>query len=558
MGLLQHLGKVAGGNRLHGLGTAGEVVVSRLVQVLVAFGILLTGGGVALTLASGGSGEGLSIFFLLGIFSVFVLYAQGLLRWARRHWRSGTPALPDGLNQIEGWAALEESYQGSPLQPALRYFGSTLLRRQRNGRIELLRSREAQEVIHHESPYVPDESRLPGWLGTGQAVLVTLGLMGTFLGMTIGLFQAIPLLQGANPDPDQAMNLLLGGARLAFTKSVAGMYWSIVWLFMFRDAEQHYQEAFATLGGAIDRALPRVQTEALLLELGEERLEKLEVAILAFANRPSPEARSAAPSSPSAAGAPLDTEPLLQVLRSIDARLSQREEQNGSLALEGAADRLALAAGKLGELGERLPAMLQARAPAPSAAPPPPAAAPAPGPADALSAGQLQELTRITREFQSSGEAFTRSLNEANLATIAALRPLQDLSKNLQNSSAALNGQKEALEQLRNTLGTERAALEDLLRQCEGVTGGVQQQLHGHVDALERSLRLLEGSYQSSQEQSLANMNAWQKQLLEFLPELERRLQFPGYVKELEQALSMEAESRKDLTDVLRRIGAGR
>ena len=193
-----------------------------------------------------------------------------------------------------------------------------------------------------------------------------------------------------------------------------------------------------------------------------------------------------------------------------------------------------------------------------SAAPPAPVAAPAPGPAEALSAGQLQELTRITREFQSAGEAFTRSLNEANLATIAALRPLQDLSKNLQNSAVAMHGHQEVMEQLRNTLSTERAALEGLLRQCEGVTGGVQQQLYGHVDALERSLRLLEGSYQSSQEQSLANMNAWQKQLLEFLPELERRLQFPGYVKELEQALSMEAESRKDLTDVLRRLGAGR
>jgi hypothetical protein len=531
----------------------GEVLLSRLVQVLVVFGVVLTGGGVALTLSAGGSGEGLSIFFLLGISAIFVLYAQGLLRWTRKHWHHAPPELPDNPDRPEGWATLEERYQDSPLLPSLRYFGTTLLRRSRGGQVELLRTSDAQQIIHAESPYVPEPSRLPGWLGTGQAVLVTLGLIGTFLGMTIGLFQAIPLLQGATPDPDQAMNLLLGGARLAFTKSVAGMYWSIVWLFMYRDAEQRYQNAFADLGGAVDQAIPRVRTETLLLELGEERFGKLEAAVLGLAGRPAVEPRTVPSPSPSAAGGGIDPEPMLQLLRSIDSRLAERGDQRGLQALEAAADRLSLAAGRMGELGERLPAMLQARPAAPA-----PVSAPAAAPVDLNHAGMIQEISRVTKEFQSAGEAFTRSLGEANLATVSALHPLQELSRNLQSSSAAFQAQQETLEQLRTSLAAERAGLEALLRSCEGLTGGVQQQLHSHVEAMERSIRLLEGGYQSAQEQSLANMNAWQRQMLEFLPELERRLQFPGYVKELEQALTLESESRKDLTDLLRRLGAAR
>ncbi len=533
----------------------GEVVLSSLVQILVVFGVVLTGGGVALTLSAGGSGEGLSIFFLLGISAIFVLYAQGLLRWKRKHWHHTPPELPDNPDRPEGWATLEERYQDSPLLPSLRYFGTTLLRRSRNGQVELLRTCDAKQIIHAESPYVQEPSRLPGWLGTGQAVLVTLGLIGTFLGMTIGLFQAIPLLQGTTPDPDQAMNLLLGGARLAFTKSVAGMYWSIVWLFMYRDAEQHYQNAFADLGGAVDQAIPRVRTEALLLELGEERLGKLEAAVLGLGGRSAAEPRTVLSAAPSAAGGGVDLEPMLQLLRSIDSRLAERGDQRGLQALEAAADRLSLAGGRIGELGERLPAMLQAR---PPAAAPAPVTAPAAAPADLYHAAMIQEISRVTKEFQSAGEAFTRSLADANQATTSALHPLQELSRNLQSSSAAFQAQQEALEQLRTSLAAERAGLETLLKSCEGLTGGVQQQLHSHVEAMERSIRLLEGGYQSAQEQSLTNMSAWQRQLLDFLPELERRLQFPGYVKELEQALTLESESRKDLTDLLRRLGTAR
>jgi len=86
----------------------------------------------------------------------------------------------------------------------------------------------------------------PAWLGLGATTLISLGLAGTFLGLTLGLMNALPYLEGeriseggeciagvidAAYNVDCAIKLLLEGAKLAFVKSLAGIVLALLWNF---------------------------------------------------------------------------------------------------------------------------------------------------------------------------------------------------------------------------------------------------------------------------------------------------------------------------------------
>jgi uncharacterized phage infection (PIP) family protein YhgE len=83
---------------------------------------------------------------------------------------------------------------------------------------------------------------IPAWFGTGQGVLVSLGLVGTFLGLTYGLFNAAPTLGGSAEGLQDGMRYLFDGAKLAFAKSLAGVLCGMIWTLRYRWLEARHEE----------------------------------------------------------------------------------------------------------------------------------------------------------------------------------------------------------------------------------------------------------------------------------------------------------------------------
>jgi len=148
--------------------------------------------------------------------------------------------------------------------------------------------------------------RLPALLATGQGVLISLGLIGTFLGLTLGLMSAVPKLTaadrpavaeqaapgatagesvaGPSSDDDRiagmqdGMGDLLGGARLAFAKSVAGVAFAMLWGLRLRHAEARRDEYLDALAEGLDRQWPLMTSQQIHLDAAakvNEILEKL-------------------------------------------------------------------------------------------------------------------------------------------------------------------------------------------------------------------------------------------------------------------------------------------
>lgn len=146
--------------------------------------------------------------------------------------------------------------------------------------------------------------RPPALLSTGQAVLVSLGLIGTFLGLTLGLTQALPnLTQHGETAPNVAssgetsesavaaapfepaaaskddavidkmqkgMGNLLGGAQLAFAKSLAGVTFAMLWVLRLRYVESRRDKYLDALAEELDARLPLLAQQHLHVHMATE------------------------------------------------------------------------------------------------------------------------------------------------------------------------------------------------------------------------------------------------------------------------------------------------
>ena len=138
---------------------------------------------------------------------------------------------------------------------------------------------------------LPEEIR-PHWLlPTGQSVLLTLGILGTFTGLFIGLNNSLPGFQAAMQPAQSAADLaqsgalhadaatsgmsralseLLNGAQLAFSKSIAGLLFSLVFTWRYRQQEERFADALHRIAAALDAFYPLRTQEQLLAALTEE------------------------------------------------------------------------------------------------------------------------------------------------------------------------------------------------------------------------------------------------------------------------------------------------
>lgn len=111
-----------------------------------------------------------------------------------------------------------------------------------------------------------DEQRFePPWLfGVGASLLISIGLAGTFFGLTMGLMDAVPkLLEGKH---DEAVNELLDGAKLAFLKSLAGIVLGTLWTLRMGELRALGRRAQAHLRHRLIETFPPLKPEQLLAD----------------------------------------------------------------------------------------------------------------------------------------------------------------------------------------------------------------------------------------------------------------------------------------------------
>jgi hypothetical protein len=116
---------------------------------------------------------------------------------------------------------------------------------------------------------VSDEQELepPWWFGVGAGVLISIGLAGTFLGLTMGLMDAVPkLLEGKHTE---AVNELLAGAQLAFLKSLAGIVLGTLWTVRMGELRALGLRAQAALRRRLTETFPPLTQELLLADANE-------------------------------------------------------------------------------------------------------------------------------------------------------------------------------------------------------------------------------------------------------------------------------------------------
>ena len=131
------------------------------------------------------------------------------------------------------------------------------------------------------------DTHAPTGLATGRNVLIVLGLVGTFLGLTLGLMDAAPHLSKLDEDPEdmtKGMEGLLDGAKLAFVKSIAGIWCGTLWGLRYRWIEDRHGDSLHKWREWLDDHLPPVSQQELLqhlLSAQTEAISKLDATLAA-------------------------------------------------------------------------------------------------------------------------------------------------------------------------------------------------------------------------------------------------------------------------------------
>ena len=101
-------------------------------------------------------------------------------------------------------------------------------------------------------------------------ILLGLGVLGTFLGLSLSLWGAFPHLTGDSPDVNKSINSLIEGAKLAFSTSVVGLFFSLVFNFSSDRIISMLQNSLNDFNSSLERSLEFVTEEHLLISSLEE------------------------------------------------------------------------------------------------------------------------------------------------------------------------------------------------------------------------------------------------------------------------------------------------
>ena len=95
-------------------------------------------------------------------------------------------------------------------------------------------------------------------------ILVGLGVLGTFVGLSVSLFSAFPYLTDQNPNLQEAIKVLISGASVAFFTSVFGLGCSLLLNFISDKRMSILQSSLNDFNFSLERSLKFVTEEHLL------------------------------------------------------------------------------------------------------------------------------------------------------------------------------------------------------------------------------------------------------------------------------------------------------
>ena len=127
-----------------------------------------------------------------------------------------------------------------------------------------------ESVLERTEGAIPDA--LPG-------VFTAVGLLGTFVGIAIGLAGIPDGTSGGAPsaeDLSQSINTLMGGMSTAFSTSIVGITGSIWWLFEFRWARKGLASGLTEFVNVADRLFPFEQPHETLLRIATSNTKAAE------------------------------------------------------------------------------------------------------------------------------------------------------------------------------------------------------------------------------------------------------------------------------------------
>jgi methyl-accepting chemotaxis protein len=118
----------------------------------------------------------------------------------------------------------------------------------------------SEEVLYHQMGY-------RSWMDTGAGISVSIGVLGTFIGLSTGLAD---LNVGDTDSLRSGIDSLLGGMKVAFYTSVFGVFLSLVWTFYDRFLSQRLERDIDWHAERLDYLLSTDDEELFL-----NRLEKV-------------------------------------------------------------------------------------------------------------------------------------------------------------------------------------------------------------------------------------------------------------------------------------------
>lgn len=143
---------------------------------------------------------------------------------------------------------------------------------------------EGFDFVRRNEHLLPSKMTVHSLLSVGQALLISLGLFGTFFGLSMGLLEAIPCFdtssvgytgcyKSSTPVDQQGieamtygMNKLLGGARTAFSKSLTGLGLGTAYLILWKDFVKAQLYTKKILGKKLNDFLPYVPENKGILQ----------------------------------------------------------------------------------------------------------------------------------------------------------------------------------------------------------------------------------------------------------------------------------------------------
>lgn len=134
-----------------------------------------------------------------------------------------------------------------------------------------LSARLPQQTLEELAERHVAKSRLPGWLALGATTLVSVGLAGTFLGLTIGLIGALPHLN--DDEVKLAIEEMLDGAKLAFVKSLVGIVLATIWNYALLGLRTEQDRRYRVAEANLEVRFPPISMEQILAVTGQQTAE---------------------------------------------------------------------------------------------------------------------------------------------------------------------------------------------------------------------------------------------------------------------------------------------